>query len=209
MKRALLTSVLVVQVLPCCAAQIEIYQGTPPLPVIGINGDLDVADVDRFQELSSKLNNATVLLRSRGGKMLAGMRIGEIIKAKGYTTVVKDYCASSCALIWLAGSKRFMTPTAQIGLHQAYNLAGQADGVGNAVLGSYLTRLGLGYDAIAYAAQAGPDAMKWLTPDDAKRLGIQVIVVGIGASSQPAVPQTAGASPSATKLQPGLPAGQR
>jgi hypothetical protein len=209
MKRALLTCVLTLTALPCCAAQIEVYQGTSTLPVIGIYGDLDVADVDRFQELSSKLNSAAVLLKSRGGKILAGMRIGEIVKAKGYTTVVKDYCASSCALIWLAGAKRFMTPTAQIGLHQAYNLAGQADGVGNAVLGSYLTRLGLGYDAVAYAAQAGPNAMKWLTPDDAKRLGIQVIVVGLGTPNQPAVPQTAGASPSATKLQPGTPAGQR
>jgi hypothetical protein len=199
MKRALLTSVLVTTALPCCAAQIEVYEGKPELPVIGINGDLEEADADRFQELSSTLNNVVVLLRSRGGKMIAGIRIGEIIKARGYTTIVKDYCASSCALIWLAGSKRFMTPTAHIGLHQAYNLAGQADGVGNAFLGSYLTRLGLGYAAIAYATQAGPDGMKWLTLDDAKRIGIQVVVLGLGSPNQPAVPQTAIAPSSATK----------
>jgi membrane-bound ClpP family serine protease len=211
MKRALLTALLLIAALPCYAAQIEVYKGKPELPVIGIYGDIEVADADQFQELSSTLNNAAVLLRSSGGKMIAGIRIGEIIKARGYTTVVKDYCASSCALIWLAGSKRFMTPTARIGLHQAYNVTGQADGMGNAVLGSYLTRLGLGYAAIAYATQTGPDGIKWLTLDDAKRVGIQVVVLGLGTPNQPAAPQTAVAPPSATKLQPGtpFPAGQQ
>jgi hypothetical protein len=211
MKRALLTGLFLAAALPCHGAQIEVYEGKPELPVIGINGELEAADADRFQELSSRLNNAVVLLRSSGGKMIAGIRIGEIIKAKGYTTVVKDYCASSCALIWLAGSKRFMTPTARIGLHQAYNVTGQADGVGNAFLGGYLTRLGLGYAAIAYATQAGPAGMKWLTPDDAKRIGVQVIVLGLGEPAQPAGPKTADMPPSATRLQPALPspAGQR
>jgi hypothetical protein len=91
-------------VVPSYAAQIEVYDGKPELPVIGINGDIEAADADRFQELSSTRNNAVVLLRSAGGKMAPAIRIGEMIKAKGYTTIVKDYCASSCALIWLAGS---------------------------------------------------------------------------------------------------------
>jgi hypothetical protein len=188
MKRVILTASLLITAPPSFAAQIEVYDGKPELPVIGINGDIDVDDVNRFQELSSTQNNAVVMLRSRGGRMASAIRIGEMVKAKGYTTIVKDYCASSCALIWLAGSKRFMTPGAHIGLHQAYNSTGQADGTGNAILGSYLTRLGLSYSAIAYATEASPDGIKWLTVDDAKRVGIPVIVLDLNAPHRPTTP---------------------
>jgi hypothetical protein len=184
MKLGISAAVLLAGALPGYAAQIDVYDGKPELPVIGINGDIDGADVDRFRQLSSTRNNAVVLLRSTGGKMAPAIQIGEMIKAKGYTTIVKNYCASSCALIWLAGAKRVMTPTAHIGLHQAYKSGGQADGAGNAILGSYLTRLGLGYAAIMYATQASPDEIKWLTVDDAKRVGIQVIVLDWNALSK-------------------------
>jgi hypothetical protein len=53
--------------------------------------------------------------------------------------------------------------------------------MGNAILGSYLTRLGLGYSAIAYATQASPNDIKWLTVDDAQRVGIPVITVDLNA----------------------------
>jgi hypothetical protein len=181
MRRSVLAAFLLASALPSHAAQLVVYDGKPELPVIGINGAIEEADVDRFQGLSSTRNNALVFLRSGGGKMAPALRIGEMIKAKGYNTVVKDYCVSACALIWLAGSKRFMTSSAHIGLHQAYNTTGQADGMGNAILGSYLTRLGLSYSAIAYATQAGPADVRWLTVDDAKRVGIPVIILDANA----------------------------
>jgi hypothetical protein len=186
MIRGILAALLLTIASPSYAAQIEVYENMGKLPVIGIFGSIEANDVGRFQELSSTMNNAIVLLKSGGGKMAPAIQIGEVVKTKGYTTVVRDVCASSCALIWLAGSKRFMATTAQIGLHQAYDGTGQADGLGNAILGSYLTRLGLSYSAIAYATQARPNDIKWLTVDDAKRVGIPVIVLGSGTPTQPA-----------------------
>jgi hypothetical protein len=181
MRRSLLATFFVASAMPSYAAQLEVYDGKPETPVIGVNGEIEEADVDRFQGLAATRNNALVLLRSGGGKMAPAIRIGEMIRAKGYNTIVKDYCMSACALIWLAGSKRLMTPGAHIGLHQAYSIAGQADGMGNAILGSYLTRLGLSYSAIAYATQASPNDIKWLTVDDAQRVGIPVITVDLNA----------------------------
>jgi hypothetical protein len=181
MRWSLPATFLLASALPGYAAQLEVYDGKPEAPVIGINGEIEEADVDRFRGLAATRNNALVLLRSSGGKMAPAIRIGEMIRAKGFNTIVKDYCMSACALIWLAGSKRVMTSGAHIGLHQAYSIAGQADGMGNAILGSYLTRLGLGYAAIAYATQASPNDMKWLTVDDAKRVGIPVITVDLNA----------------------------
>ena len=187
MRRSLLAAFFVASAVPSHAAQVVVYDGKPETPVIGINGQIEEADVDRFQGLAANRNNAMVLLRSNGGKLAPALRIGEMIRAKGYNTIVKDYCMSACALIWLAGSKRVMTATAHIGLHQAYSIAGQADGMANAIVGSYLTRLGLGYPAIAYATQASPNDVKWLTVDDAKRVGIPVFTVDLNAvRNQPA-----------------------
>jgi hypothetical protein len=193
MRRSILAACLLATAQPSHAAQIAVAQipasnDKPGLPAIGIYGSIEAADVDRFKELASTLNNAVVFLRSGGGKMAPAIQIGEIIKAKGYTTIVREVCASACALIWLAGSHRFMTATARIGLHQAYTVAGQADGLGNAILGSYLTRLGLSYSAVAYATQASPGEVKWLTVDDAKRVGIALIVVDPNAQPKPPTP---------------------
>jgi hypothetical protein len=188
MRRNVLAVVLVASLTsawPSHAAQLAVDDSKPQLPAIGITGAIEEADVVRFQELSAARNHALVLLeKSAGGKMAAAIEIGEMIRAKGYYTIVKDYCASACALIWLAGSKRFMIPSAHIGLHQAYNVTGQADGMGNAILGAYLTRLGLSYSAIIYATQAKPGELKWLTVDDAKRIGIPVTVVDLNAQKQ-------------------------
>jgi hypothetical protein len=188
MRLAISAALFLAMALPGDAAQIEVREDMGKLPVIGVLGNIEGNDVARFQELSSTLSNAIVLLKSGGGKMAPAIQIGELVKAKGYTTVVSDFCASSCALIWLAGSKRFMTPTARIGLHQAYNGTGQADGPGNAILGSYLTRLGLSYSAIVFATQARPNDMKWLTVDDAKRIGIPVVVLGLNTLEKPSTP---------------------
>jgi hypothetical protein len=185
MMRAILAISFLIMAFPSYAAQIEVRKDMGKLPVMFILGSIEDNDVERFQELSSAIDNAIVLLKSGGGKMAAAIQIGEAVKTKGYTTVVNDICASSCALIWLAGSKRFMTPSAHIGLHQAFNITGQADGRGNAILGSYLTRLGLSYSAIAYATEAGPRDVKWLSVDDAKRVGIPVIVIGSRALQPP------------------------
>ena len=46
------------------------------------------------------------------------------------------------------------------------------DSVGSAVTGGYLNQLGFKTGAIAYMTELGPDEMRWLTPEDAERLGI-------------------------------------
>jgi hypothetical protein len=48
----------------------------------------------------------------------------------------------------------------------------QTSGWANAVVGSYLTRLGLSYGAIAYVTKAAPDEIEWLSPATAKQYGI-------------------------------------
>ena len=185
MKSILAMALLASAAWPCYAAQIEVNQS-----IITIDGDIDLGDFVALQSKTSILNNATVVLKSNGGKLLPAIKIGELIKTKGYTTYVQEYCASACTLIWLAGQQRYMTPTALIGLHAAYDAgSGMVNGMANALVGAYLNKIGLPYEAVMYATSAGPDSMKWLTVTDANKHGIDVSV--INTQTQPTLEQQA------------------
>jgi len=83
-----------------------------------------------------------------------------------------------------------MAPTALIGLHAAYDAgSGVVSGSANALVGAYLSKIGLSYDAVMYATSAEPDNIKWLTVTDAQKYGIDVSV--ISTQSQPTLEQQA------------------
>jgi hypothetical protein len=168
-----LTALLASVAWPCHAASIEVYQAT-----ITIDGDIDFGDFETFQSKTRALSQATVTLRSNGGKLVPAIKIGETIRQKGFATYVHEYCASACTFMWLAGTQRYMAATAQIGFHAAYDdRTGQEGGMANAIVGAYLTKLGLPYEAVIYATVAAPDSMRYLTVADAKRVGIDVNII--------------------------------
>jgi ATP-dependent protease ClpP protease subunit len=144
-------------------------------PVVTIIGEIKPDDSKRFASLVAGLPSAIVGLASPGGNMLASVQIGEIIREKRFTTVVphEAICASGCALVWLAGVRRYVWETARIGFHGAFNpRTMEGSGPGNAIVGAYLNKLGLSYEAVAYMTAASPTDMRWLHSEDAKRLGI-------------------------------------
>lgn len=167
--------------------------------LIVINGPIVLEDIQTFDNVSAGIASAyaipiIVALNSDGGNLIAGLTIGEAIRAKQYSTAVVSgsRCASVCAMIWLAGTKRFLANTATLGFHAAYTGVGddaRESGQANAVVGAYLSKLGLSYSAVAFATAAGPTEMQWLHPVDAQRLGITLEVL-----PDPA-PQTVQAAP--------------
>ncbi|MDE2384632.1 MAG: hypothetical protein KGO53_08435 [Alphaproteobacteria bacterium] len=73
-------------------------------------------------------------------------------------------------------------PHGQVGFHAASikkDGTAQESGVGNALAGSYLNQLGLADSAVAYITSPPPDAIQWLTAEDANKIGIEVAVVGL------------------------------
>jgi ATP-dependent protease ClpP protease subunit len=142
-----------------------------------VQGELIASDVAEFKSKTGPLSQAVVWLQSDGGSVLTGIQMGEVIRLKGFATFVPERgrCASACALAWLGGSPRYMAARAKIGFHAAYNAtSGQETGVGNALVGAYLARIGLPYSAVVYITQASPRSMTWLSLADAKRQGIEV-----------------------------------
>jgi hypothetical protein len=95
-----------------------------------------------------------------------------------------------CALAWLAGVPRSIGAEGRIGFHAAYDSdTGRETGVGNALVGAYLTKLRLSYAAVVYITKAAPHEMTWLSITDAVSHGIQVSL------SNPPIPNNAVAIP--------------
>jgi hypothetical protein len=183
------------------AATITIDSGSPP--VVIIDGILQVADADDFLFKIRSFSKAAVIFRSDGGSIWAAIRIGEAIRMRGFITYVpeRSRCASACALAWLGGVDRVMGPGAQIGFHAAHDAtSGQETGLGNALVGAYLSRIGLSYPVVMYITQAPPDQMTWLTPADAVRIGIDVVEYPPRAGTD--LPATRTATPTPDKVPP-------
>ena len=156
------------------------YDNDDGLNVVSVTGKIEVGDADRFNQLASGLTGRTVVvLQSPGGLVIDGLNIGISVHRNGYTTAVPEdaICASICGMIWLAGQQRLLAPSSKIGFHAAYRNDGQESGQANALIGAYLTKLGLSYGAIAYMTDAAPDGMSWLNPDDAAKYGITYALV--------------------------------
>jgi hypothetical protein len=94
-------------------------------------------------------------------------------------------CASACGWIWLAGTTRYVSLAAQIGFHAVYTgTSGDVSSAGNALVGAYLIKLGLSYQAIAFVTSAPPDSIRWIHPADAERIGIQYVALADPVSQQ-------------------------
>lgn len=135
--------------------------------VVRLAGEISLADVNRFRLVSAQYQDAIVILDSAGGRLLPAFDIGKMIKSAGYATLVPDdaICASACALIWAAGSPRFIAPLGNVGFHSSYRDNDgklEVSGVGNTLVGNYLTNLNFSENAIMFATIAGPDDMWWL-----------------------------------------------
>ena len=112
------------------------------------------------------------------GSLLAGIRIGTMIRAKNFATVVPEgtQCASACAIAWLGGTPRLVEERASVGFHAAYIVKAGGpieSGPGNAILGAYLNQLGLSEKAILYITHAGPTTIHWMNMGEAAEYGIQ------------------------------------
>src|SRR5262245_55226397 len=83
-----------------------------------VNGEITEGDDATFASLSDD-GKMTVYLSSPGGHLRVAMRIGEIIRQRGWGTMVAPgaTCASACALIWSAGAPRQLGHKSQLRLH--------------------------------------------------------------------------------------------
>ena len=151
---------------------------------VDVVGTINDEDFKTFKEKTDHLyptafghskKQVIVTLVSYGGSTSPALQIGDWIRKRGMSTFVPGgrTCTSACALIWLAGVPRTVGDTPKIGFHAAYDPTTRREtGAGNAVVGAYLSYLGVGYKAIVFMTRKGPTSVEWLTPDLAKEMGV-------------------------------------
>jgi hypothetical protein len=75
--------------------------------------------------LSQTKINTVVLTNSGGGNARAGYCVGDLIRERGLSTVIRGRCASSCSRMWLGGVERALEgPNSRVGLHGNYSTNG-------------------------------------------------------------------------------------
>src|SRR5262249_20076565 len=165
---------------PAVAAVITVREQTPDRPsVVVVEGSLAAFDENQVAAKAASLCSAFVAFSSDGGSLLAGIRIGEAIRRKGFSTIVPDgqRCASACALAWLGGAERFIGTSGKISFHATYDPAADESGAGTDVIDAYLSKIGLSYEAVIYITQAASNEMTWLNMSDAAQRGIRVTLL--------------------------------
>jgi hypothetical protein len=128
------------------------------MPAIFVLGDIALGDDQIFAQQARNMPSAVVVLRSNGGKLYPALNIGKKIRAKHYWTFVgrRGTCASSCALIWAAGTHAVIQRWSFLIFHQP-----SMDGVtpsldGGQMVATYLRGLGYNQIQIGYALSAPP-----------------------------------------------------
>jgi hypothetical protein len=173
--------------LPAFGATINVHTTDSGNKFIIVSGEIVPGDAEVFKNTLNSIHDVkpVVALAGPGGQFIAGMSIAaQVVLNRLATFVPADKeCDSICGVIWIAGAKRFMTPTSQIGFHAAYNgedsaiNPGQVSSNGNAQIGAFYAVLHLNMDAIDYLTKAGPREMNYLSAAKAAELAIDVQVI--------------------------------
>lgn len=158
--------------------------------VISVAGPIEYGDRDRFQAAIGDIQRGVVFFRSNGGNLVDGIEIGKTIRLRGLMTAVAagDACYSACALAWLGGSTRALSIDGTIGFHAASLDQGGIrveKGAGNALVGAYLTKIGLSEDAIFFITDQPPDRFNYLNEEAARRYRIDVLFLDYDTEGAP------------------------
>jgi hypothetical protein len=120
----------------------------------------------------------TVVLHSPGGSVQDALRIGKLIRDKGFSTEVENgkYCASACPLIFAGGVERRAGEKAAIGVHQVFAapgsvVAANANGMEQAQRLSaqcqkYLRDMGVDLGVWVHAMETPKDELFYFKPDE-------------------------------------------
>jgi ATP-dependent protease ClpP protease subunit len=93
--------------------------------VIALQGRISNDAAFQFDKVVKKAaevgcKDPLLLLESPGGDLRTGIALGREVHFSGFRTIVRDYCASACSLIFLGGKQRILAGSrARIGLHQS------------------------------------------------------------------------------------------
>lgn len=152
--------------------------------IIFLSGEITDGDSSRFLELVRSSNTAGravsgIRLNSAGGNLAEGLSLAEKIRVANIATVVANgtVCASACFLAFAAGSEKFVSYSARVGIHGASDRNGRETvGAAAATVGMARAAKELGVPAVILGKMVTtpPDQILWLSPDDLRAMGATI-----------------------------------
>jgi hypothetical protein len=141
----------------------------------------------------------TVVLQSPGGSVQDALAMGRLIRERKFNTAVeaRQYCASSCPLVFAGGVERRAGAQAAIGVHQVFAAAASsgatlADGMDDAQRISaecqrYLREMGTDLQVWVHAMETPKHRLFYFRPDELLALKLATEAAG----AKPAIPERA------------------
>lgn len=155
---------------------------------LAIKGEIGAAAANWFRDRldGAKLGPGdVVLLSSPGGQLDQGIIMGEVIRARGLTTMVAvadaqgrlraSYCASACVFVYAGGTVREAFPGSALGVHQFTTDIPRSAEAGRDIVADtqrtsgfildYMTRMGISPSILQ--AMSAMREIRWLSEKDA------------------------------------------
>jgi uncharacterized protein YecT (DUF1311 family) len=107
-----------------------------------------------------------IVLESPGGNVIEAVRIAEIIRNNNFVTLVKDECASACAMVlYPAGRYAMLLDGGRLGFHSCYDArTSVVHPECTDVIAKFAASNGFPYGSIkVFASLKGPADMYWVT----------------------------------------------
>lgn len=147
---------------------------TFPEPIYMMSGHIYPDTEDRLRAAIGNRKGGILRLHGTGGSVDAALAMGRMVRAAGIKTFVpkKWRCVSACAMVWAAGTERFVGNRAALGFHRPWYFDGTkyVDGETSDVVAYYRD---LGFNDRAIEKFLWPAAgLFWITKSQAQKLGI-------------------------------------
>lgn len=173
------------------AATFSISPASDRNVIVILRGEIGEGDADQLKRTIRRADNngnTVVILRlnSPGGSVMEGVKLADVVRDEKIATSVigAAKCASACFLVFAAGSEKFVSYTASVGVHGASDENGQETAQSSAAtisMARIAQELGVPPSIIGKMVVTPPDEIVWLTPDDLRSMGTTMI----GGTAQP------------------------
>ena len=168
-----------------CAGQfstVDVDTPSGPGKYILVLDDIDVGDWSQFFRLVRREPAISgVMLQSMGGSADDGLAIAKYIFEHKFDTMVTGACHSICAVMFLAGERRYMTDDAVITVHSAYKQLGDwvvADHQANGTVTWFLGHMGYPLPLARLWLSTPSEAAAPITLEMNDRLALGLTVIG-------------------------------
>ena len=164
--------------------------------IVTLRGEIFEGDSDKLKNIIRRADDngdTVVILRldSPGGSVLEGVKLADVVRDEKIATSVSGTakCASACFMVFAAGSEKYVSYTARVGVHGASDEHGRETAQSSAAtisMARISQELGVPPSIIGKMVVTPPDEILWLTPDDLRSMGTTMVGERVEPPSGPA-----------------------